>query len=1078
MRKMTLSWEALGMTTLLLDPRRAAWLNPRRAAWAALCAGALLAGPAARAAGAPGPVRLVSAAEPALLADTAASASTFGDEPAGSQVSADGRFVVYVSRADDLVPGQPAADHRAVYLFDRVTGLTSLLSHRVGSLSTPASGESAAPAISADGSKVVFTSTALDVVPGQSCSGCMDDARSVFLYDRVSGATTLVSHLSGSPAASEPTSRVAVLSADGRYVAFESEATHLLPGVTVEPGQNVYLFDSATGAISLVSHNAFSTNVAAKGGAGTPSISADGSYIAFTSNASDLVAAQTGPLTNNAVLYDRTTGVVTLVSHHAAAPRQTGNGSSFEAVISADGSSVVYVSLASDLVAGQRAGGGGRNAFVYDRLSGATMLASHAAASAVTTGNAETSELAVSADGRTVAFTSDSTDLVAGFTFTAGREAYNVFFFDKTSGAVTLVSHSAAAPAAAGDANSGGAALSTDGRFVAFGSSAHDLVAGQAAAAAPDNVYLFDRTTATMTLVSHAPGSPLAGAGGELAELSADGAFVYFVSTGAGLVAGVEDANGAEDLFVYDRDAGSNRLVTRRDPSLPSASAGQESFVGGPPSSAVSDDGRFVVFSSYAPNLVAGQVDLEKVDLARESNVFLYDRETGARSLVSHAPGSPGTPMGPFSLKPMISGNGRYVAFTNVVFGEYGIDGTEEVFLYDRLADASLLVSHHAGSPTEFADCGSETVAISTSGRWVLFVSCAADLVTDQVLDLHNLSQQLFLFDRVAGTTALVSHNATSAVTPCNGEIENPVESGNGRWVAFVTTASDVVPGQSGSDFTGVFLYDRVSGATILVSHAAASPTTVASGWSNAPSISGDGRFLAFDSTAGDLPPGQASGTASNVYLFDRVTGAMTLVSRPGAAAPPAGGGSFDPVLSGDGRTLAFLSTATGLVPGVADTNQGADVFLYDRVAATLTLVSHAAGTASQAADGPAGLYLPAISADGRFVAYLDAASDLVAGQLAAAPDSLYLYDRVTGANTLASRSAASPLAPAALGVRGASWANGVRGGPWISAAGGTVVFSSVSPDLVAGDRNEREDVFTFDVAGSYNGLPAAQPPR
>ncbi len=1060
------------MATLLLDPRRAAW--------AALCAGALLGGAAARAVGAPSPVRLVSAPEPALVADTAATASTFGFgvEPLGSQVSADGRFVVYVSQADDLVPGQPAGDDGAVYLFDRVTGVTTLVSHRVGSLSTPANGASAAPVISADGSKVVFTSTALDVVPGQSCSGCMYDTQNVFLYDRVSGVTALVSHLSGSPAASEPTSRVAVLSADGRYVAFESEATHLLPGVTVEPGQNVYLFDSATGAISLVSHNAFSSAVAAKGDSFAPSISADGSYVAFLSDCSDLVAAQTGPLTVNAALYDRTTGVVTLVSHNAVAPRQTGNGHSSWVVISADGSSVVYISVASDLVAGQRAGGGGRNAFVYDRLSGATLLASHAAASAVTNGNAETLEAAVSADGRTVAFTSGSTDLVAGFT--GGASLYNVFIFDKASGAVTLVSHRAAAPAAAGDDNSGSAVLSADGRFVAFGSGAHDLVAGQAAAAAPDNVYLFDRTTATMTLVSHAPEAPLVGAGGDPAELSADGAFVYFVSTGAGLVAGVEDANGAEDLFVYDREAGSNRLVTRRDPSLPSASAGQESFVGGPPSSAVSDDGRFVVFTSYAPNLVAGQVDLEKLDLARESNVFLYDRETGARSLVSHAPGSPGTPMGPYSWRPLISGNGRYVAFTNVL-GVLGIGGTEEMFLYDRLADASLLASHDAGSPTEFADCSSEPVAISASGRWVLFVSCATDLVTGQVFDLHNLSQQLFLFDRVAGTTALVSHNATSAVTPCNREIGTAVESGDGRWVAFVTTASDVVPGQSDPSalgMTNVFLYDRVSGVNILVSHAAASPTTVAFGWSYAPSISDDGRFLAFESTAGDLPPGMATGTARNVYLFDRVTGAMTLVSRPGAAAPPAGGESFEPVLSADGRTLAFLSTATGLVPGVADTNQGADVFLYDRVAATLTLVSHAAGTVSRAADGPAGVSLPAISADGRFVAYLDAASDLVAGQLAAVPDSAYLYDRVTGANTLVSRSAASPLAPAALGVRGTLSDIGVRGGPWLSATGGTVVFSSVSPDLVAGDRNEREDVFVFDAAGSYNGLPAAEPPR
>src|SRR6202035_1776493 len=141
---------ALEMTTLLLDPRRAAW--------AALCVGALLAGAAAQATGAQGPVRLVSAAAPALLADTAAGASTFGDGPPGSHVSADGRFVVYVGQADDLVPGQPASDRTdAVYLFDRVTGVTSLVSHQVGSRSTPASGGSAAPVISADGSKVVVT---------------------------------------------------------------------------------------------------------------------------------------------------------------------------------------------------------------------------------------------------------------------------------------------------------------------------------------------------------------------------------------------------------------------------------------------------------------------------------------------------------------------------------------------------------------------------------------------------------------------------------------------------------------------------------------------------------------------------------------------------------------------------------------------------------------------------------------------------------------------------------------------------------------------------------------------------------
>jgi Tol biopolymer transport system component len=148
-------------------------------------------------------------------------------------------------------------------------------------------------------------------------------------------------------------------------------------------------------------------------------------------------------------------------------------------------------------------------------------------------------------------------------------------------------------------------------------------------------------------------------------------------------------------------------------------------------------------------------------------------------------------------------------------------------------------------------------------------------------------------------------------------------------------------------------------------------------------SLSADGRYLVFTSTAENLAPGQVEGNLNqdDVFLFDRVTGGVTLVSHAaGAPATTAAGTSDSPVISADGAWVAFRSNAPNLVPGQADGSGLTDVFLFERGTGALSLVSRAAGTATTAGNGASGP--PTISDDGGFVAYPSLCTNLVVGQL------------------------------------------------------------------------------------------------
>src|SRR5947199_269171 len=239
-------------------------------------------------------------------------------------------------------------------------------------------------------------------------------------------------------------------------------------------------------------------------------------------------------------------------------------------------------------------------------------------------------------------------------------------------------------------------------------------------------------------------------------------------------------------------------------------------------------------------------------------------------------------------------------------------------------------------------------------------------------------------------------------------------------------------------------LWGRSAGAQTTERVSVASGGTEANGASLSSALSADGRFVAFDSAATDLVAADTNGV-SDVFVHDRQTGATERVSVASGGAQGDGssgliGFAFPPPLSADGRFIAFVSSATTLVAG--DTNGAADVFLTARQAGTTRLCSAGSGGGAHGTGHRRGFTLfPALSADGRFVAFQSAATNLVAGDTNGATD-VFVHDRQTGTT--------ERMSVASGGAQG----NGSSAGPALSAAGRFVAFRSTATNLVTADTN------------------------
>jgi len=385
----------------------------------------------------------------------------------------------------------------------------------------------------------------------------------------------------------------------------------------------------------------------------------------------------------------------------------------------------------------------------------------------------------------------------------------------------------------------------------------------------------------------------------------------------------------------------------------------------------ISADGRFVAFFSHASNLVTGDTNLC-------DDVFVHDRQTAATERVSVS--SAGAEGNDLSWNCSISAGGRFVAFcsqaSNLVPGDTNVNW--DVFVHDRQTGTTERVSvSSAGAQGIGTSWG---CSISTDGRFVAFESFASNLVPGDT----NLSPDIFVHDRQTGVTERVSVSSVGAQGDWNSCF--PSISPDGRFVAFLSDASNLVPGDT-NGVRDVFVRDRQSGTTERVNLSSTGEQAVGGSWgSSDPSISADGRFVAFESDANNIVPGDTNGRA-DVFVRDRRTGVTERVSVSSAAAQ-GNWESAGPSISAGGRFVAFESFATNLVPG--DANGRYDVFVHDRQTGVTELVS----ISSEGAQGNGSSVSRSISADGRFVAFNSYASNLVPGDTNGQAD-VFVRDRL-----------------------------------------------------------------------------------
>jgi Tol biopolymer transport system component len=341
-------------------------------------------------------------------------------------------------------------------------------------------------------------------------------------------------------------------------------------------------------------------------------------------------------------------------------------------------------------------------------------------------------------------------------------------------------------------------------------------------------------------------------------------------------------------------------------------------------------DLRYVAFSSWATNLVPGDTN-GPYPLGHD--IFVRDRLNGTTERVSI--GSLGQQANDQSWDPAISADGRYVAFTSFAANLVAVDlnGVEDVFVRDRVSGSTELVSLDS-SGAQGKD-GSKCGWISADGRYVVLTSSASNLVAGDT----NGSTDVFVRDRLSGTTERVSVDSSGA--QANKGSDWGMISLNGRYVAFGSYASNLVPGDTNGK-VDAFVRDRQTGTTERLS--LDSGGMQADGDSNKPVLTPDGRFAAFQSMASNLVAGDTNGK-SDIFVRDRQLGTTQRVSvDSNGGQGNAESGFQGPSISLDGRYVAFDSRAE-LDP--ADTNDYDDIYVRDRGCGSGTLSYCTAGTSA-----------------------------------------------------------------------------------------------------------------------------------
>lgn len=457
----------------------------------------------------------------------------------------------------------------------------------------------------------------------------------------------------------------------------------------------------------------------------------------------------------------------------------------------------------------------------------------------------------------------------------------------------------------------------------------------------------------------------------------------------------------------------------------------------------ISADGRFVVLVSSASNLALG-------DTNGTWDVFVHDRQSGSTALVSVNSAGVQGDLASGGISP-ISPDGRYVAFrslaTNLVPDD--TNGNLDVFVHDRENGETTRVS--IGPDGRQGNQYSDGASLSADGRFVAFYSRASTLVAGDT----NVGLDVFVRDRQAGVTSIVS--VDSAGVQGNTHSWEPSISDDGRFVAFHSDATNLIPGDTNGK-TDIFVHDRQGGVTTRVSVSSAG--VQGDHESVLSSISADGRFVAFQSSASNLVSGDTNGW-DDVFVRDRQLSTTTRMSV-GWTGMQGNLDSWNPSISGDGLFVAFLSYATNLVPG--DTNGWGDAFVHDRRTGITTRES----VSSNGGQGNHHSYSGAISADGRFVVFSGRASNIVPGETKDTADA-FVHDRdATGFTSLCEPGVADvilcPCSNPSSGLGGGCNNASATGGAALAASG--VSYLSLD-SLVFITDGENQNALSFLLQGN-----------
>lgn len=728
----------------------------------------------------------------------------------------------------------------------------------------------------------------------------------------------------------------------------------------------------------------------------TPRISDNGRYVVYVSYDSSIVPDSVGWY--RLYLYDRQSKVTEVVDvpHDGSLPTADQGDPGFYADVSDDGRLVAFSSRADNLVFGDT--NGLEDVFVRDRETQETKLISAGWDGLPADG--ESHDPSITPDGRFVVFQS----LASNLTENDDNGMGDYFVYDVLHEAIQRI------PAYQNDWGTMPADISDDGRFVAFESLSDFLpedTNGQS------DIFVFDRVTAQTELVSLSSEGDHANGYSAYTSISSDGRFVAFLSFASNLVP--NDTNGKADIFVRDRHLGITERVST------SADGGQ--IFHHSHRSQISGDGQFVVFENMSPDLVLN-------DTNGATDIFVKNIHSGEIRRVNLTPSGEQSDMNPArgqgAESPTISRDGSVIGF---------VSGAEDLIAGDpiwpqRIDSAAFIFDAQAGvieaasrrhDPFQ-SNQNSQGPMMRPDGRLIAYSSVASNLV----LDDDSRGQDVFVFDPDLGLTTrlsptsdgldtyrwselshitgddsltrLVIHSDAEnwvqgdannqpdvfVLSHPSGDIQRASEtpdgiggngaslfgvvSRDGRYVAFQTLATNFGPGDLNAGYD-VFLKDFETGEIKLISKTPAG--TTGNDRSSAPTISADGRFIAFSSRADDLVPGDTN-ASTDVFLFDQMDGSILRLTRLDGGEFNAGSGI--PQITAEGRFIYFNSYATNIVPNA---QTGAlNIFRYDRQTGEFLLVSETLeGRGSNVTS-----MLGDVSQTGRYVTFYSYADDLVPG--------------------------------------------------------------------------------------------------